>query len=94
MGAALYLAGHAWFLRILSIRGARYRVAAAVAVLATIPLGHVVAVAQLAAIPLIIAAALIAEDLPGVRRAGNTAIHTFGRTASPAGPSDGRGDKA
>ena len=88
-GAALYLAGHAWFLRIMRLRGARYRVAAAVAVLAVIPLGPLVAVAQLAAIPLIMAAALIAEDIPGVRRAGNTAIHTFGRTAGPAQPPDG-----
>jgi low temperature requirement protein LtrA len=80
-GAALYLVGHAWFVRILRIGGARYRLAAAAAVLATIPLGHVVAVAQLAAVPLIMAAALIAEDVPRVRRAGNTAIHTFGRTA-------------
>ena len=70
------------------LRGARYRFAAAVAVLAVIPLGPLVAVAQLAAIPLIMAAALITEDIPGVRRAGNTAIHTFGRTG-PAQPPDG-----
>ena len=79
-GAALFLAGHAWFLRIVGVRGARYRLAAAVGVLATIPLAHLAAVAQLAAIPLIMAAAMIAEDLPGVRRSGSTAIHTFGRT--------------
>jgi hypothetical protein len=47
---------------------------------AAIPLGHVVAVAQLAAIPLIMAVALISEDIPAVRRTGNTKIHTFGRT--------------
>jgi len=40
------------------------------------------AIAQLAAIPIIMAAAAIAEDLPGVRRNGwNTAISSFGRTA-------------
>jgi hypothetical protein len=49
-------------------------------VLATIPLGHVVAVAQLAAIPLIMATAMIIEDLPLVRRTSSTAVHTFGRT--------------
>jgi hypothetical protein len=33
------------------------------------------------------AAALIIEDLPGVRRTHRTAIRTFGRTASgPGGP--------
>jgi hypothetical protein len=48
-------------------------------VLATIPLGHLMAVAQLAAIPVIIAAALIAEDLPYVRREHSTRISTFGR---------------
>jgi hypothetical protein len=39
------------------------------------------AVAQLAAIPIIMAAAAIIEDLPVVRRAGgSTEISTFGRT--------------
>jgi low temperature requirement protein LtrA len=81
-GAALYLLGHAWFLRILGIPGSVYRVVAALVILATIPLGHLVAVAQLAAIPLIMAAAAISEDLPAARRARSTAIHTFGRTPS------------
>jgi low temperature requirement protein LtrA len=80
-GAALYLLGHAWFVRLLGLPGWRHRVLAAVAVLAVIPLGHVVAVAQLAAIPVIMAVAAIVEDLPGVRRAGSTAISSFGRTA-------------
>jgi len=85
-GTALFLVGHAWFLRVLRLRGVRYRLAAAAGVLAAIPLGHLVAIAQLAAVPLIVAAAMISEDLPIVRRAGSTATHTFGRT--PAGPDE------
>jgi low temperature requirement protein LtrA len=80
-GAALFLLAHAWFVRILGIRGAGYRLAAAAGVLLVIPLGHLKAVAQLAAVPLIMAAALIAEDLPRVIRARSTGLHTFGRTA-------------
>jgi hypothetical protein len=55
--------------------------------LLTIPLGHLYAVAQLIAVPLVMVTAMIIEDLPGVRRTRSTAIHTFGRTASgPPGP--------
>jgi low temperature requirement protein LtrA len=79
-GVAIYQLGHAGFLRLLGIGGWRHRVVAALVVLATIPLGHVLAIAQLAAIPLIMAAAAIMEDLPGVKRAGSTAISDFGRT--------------
>jgi len=79
-GVALYLLGHAWFLRFVHISGSVHRLAAAVVILGTIPLGHLVAVAQLAAIPLIMATAAIAEDLPAARRARSTALHTFGRT--------------
>lgn len=79
-GVAIYQLGHAGFLRLLGIGGWRHRVVAALVVLATIPLGHVLAIAQLAAIPLIMAAAAIIEDLPGVKRAGSTAISDFGRT--------------
>jgi len=79
-GVAIYQLGHAGFLLRLGIGGWRHRVVAALVVLATIPLGHVVAVAQLAAIPLIMAAAAIIEDLPGMRRTGSTAISDFGRT--------------
>jgi low temperature requirement protein LtrA len=79
-GAALFLLGHAWFLGILRIRGVVHRLAAAAGVLATIPLGHVVAVAQLAAIPLIMATAMIIEDLPLIRGTRSTEVHTFGRT--------------
>jgi low temperature requirement protein LtrA len=86
VGAALFLLGHASFLRILRIHGVVHRVGAAVAVLATIPLGHVLAVAQLAAIPAVIATAMIIEDLPQVRRSHSTAVHTFGRTGP--GPAD------
>jgi len=78
-GVALFLLGHAWFLRILGIPGVVHRVCAAVAVLLTIPLGALVAVAQLAAVPVIMATAMIIEDLPKVRRTGGTALHTFGR---------------
>jgi low temperature requirement protein LtrA len=80
-GVAIYQLGHAAFLRLLGLRGWLHRVGAALVVLATIPLGHVLAMAQLVAIPLIMAAAAIIEDLPGVRRAGgSTAISDFGRT--------------
>jgi low temperature requirement protein LtrA len=81
-GVALYQLGHAWFVGMLGLPGWPHRVVAALAVLATIPLGHLVAIAQLAAIPLIMAAAAIIEDLPQVRRTGgSTEISTFGRTA-------------
>jgi len=84
-GVALYLVGHAVFLRLFGLRGVPYRLAAAAVVLATIPLGHVTAIAQLAAIPIIMVAAAIAEDLPEVRRTGRTEISSFGRTAAPDG---------
>jgi low temperature requirement protein LtrA len=79
-GVALFLLGHAWFLGILGIRGAMHRVGAAAGLLAVIPLGPVVAVAQLVAIPVVMAAALIIEDIPDIRRARSTEISTFGRT--------------
>jgi low temperature requirement protein LtrA len=79
-GTALFLLGHAAFLHVLGLSGIVHRVAAAAGVLATIPLGHSFAVAQLAAVPAIMATAMIAEDLPRARRLGSTAIHTFGRT--------------
>ena len=82
-GVALYQFGHAWFVRTLGLPGWRHRVVAALAVLATIPLGRLMAVAQLAAILLIMVAAAVIEDIPKVRRSGGTAISTFGRTASP-----------
>lgn len=78
-GVALYQLGHAWFLRLLGLSGVRHRVVAALVVLATIPLGHVSAIAQLAAIPIIMIAAALIEDLPEVRRTGSTAIGNFGR---------------
>ena len=79
-GAAFFLAGHALFLRMLGLSGVVHRLAAAAGVLAAIPLGHWAAVAELAAIPVVMAAAMIAEDIPRARRAGTTAVHTFGRT--------------
>jgi low temperature requirement protein LtrA len=79
-GAALFMLGHAWFLRILHLRGVPHRLAAAALCLATIPLSQTVAIAQLVAVPLAMAIPLIIEDIPLVRRAdGSTAVHTFGR---------------
>ncbi|XVU27216.1 low temperature requirement protein A [Actinoplanes sp. CA-054009] len=82
-GVALYLLGHAWFLSLLHLRGVYHRLAAAAVALATIPLGHTLALAQLIAVVLIMVAAAIIEDLPEVRRTHSTAINDFGRT--PAG---------
>jgi low temperature requirement protein LtrA len=79
-GVALYLLGHAAFLAQLRLRGVPHRVVCALLALATIPLGHVVALAQLAALPAIMAVTAIVEDLPEVRRSGASAIGTFGRT--------------
>ncbi|MGW5366259.1 low temperature requirement protein A [Actinopolymorpha pittospori] len=77
-GIALFFLGHAWFLRILGIRGVAHRVGVAVAVLAAIPLGQVVAAAQLAALVLITAIGMIVESRTR-RRTGTTAVPTFGR---------------
>jgi low temperature requirement protein LtrA len=79
-GVALYLVGHAAFLWLLGLRGVPHRLAGAAIVLATIPLGHVVAVAQLGAILIIMVATAIIEDVPEVRRTGRTEISSFGRT--------------
>jgi hypothetical protein len=56
-----------------------HRLAAAAAVLAAIPLGHALAVVQLAVTPLVMAAAMIVEDVPRLRATRSTAVHTFGR---------------
>jgi low temperature requirement protein LtrA len=83
-GVALYLVGHAAFLWRLGLPGVPHRLVAAVLVLATVPLGHTVAIAQLAAVPVLMIVFALVEDLPRVRRAGgSTEISTFGRT--PAG---------
>jgi low temperature requirement protein LtrA len=79
VGVAVFLLGHAWFLRILRISGVWYRLISAAGVLALIPLGHWRAVAQLAAVLAVMAAAVIARDLNTVRREHTTAIHDFGR---------------
>ncbi|AEV82463.1 hypothetical protein ACWT_1445 [Actinoplanes sp. SE50] len=80
-GVAVYLLGHAVFLRLLAQPGPGYRVIVATCCLATVPLGHLLAVAQLAAVAVILAAGAIAEDIPRVRRAGlQAAIGDFGRT--------------
>jgi low temperature requirement protein LtrA len=80
-GVAIYLLGHAAFLAQLRLRGVYHRLAAAAAILATIPLGHTLAIAQLTAVAVIMVATAIIEDLPQVRREGSTAIGDFGRTA-------------
>jgi low temperature requirement protein LtrA len=79
-GVALFLLGHAWFLRMLAIPGQMHRVVAALCVLAAVPLGRVQAVALLAVTPLIMSTAMIIEDVPRLRSSGRTTIHTFGRT--------------
>jgi len=78
-GAATFLIGHAWFTTILGIPGAAYRLAAAAGVLAVIPVGRWLAVAQMTAVLVIMAAAVITRDLQTVRRQHTTAIHDFGR---------------
>ena len=84
-GVALYLLGHAAFLRRLGVPGVMHRVVTAALVLATIPLGHTLAIAQLAAIPILMTIMAMIEDLPRVRRAGgSTEISSFGRTADSA----------
>jgi hypothetical protein len=80
-GAALFLLGHAWFLRILRLRGVAHRLAAACGTLAAIPIGRIGAAAELAAIASVMAAAMIIEDVPRALRQRSTALHTFGRTA-------------
>ena len=79
-GVAVYLLGHAAFLFQLRLRGVYHRLACAAVVLATIPLGHVRAIYQLAAVVVVMVGAAIIEDLPEVRRSGSTAIGDFGRT--------------
>ena len=79
-GVALYLLGHAAFLAQLRLRGVPHRLVAATLALATIPLGHLVALAQLIALPAVMVVTAMVEDLPEVRRTGSTAIGTFGRT--------------
>ncbi|GAA4254188.1 low temperature requirement protein A [Dactylosporangium darangshiense] len=78
-GVAAFLLGHAWFLWLMGVPGAWYRVAGAVGVLAVIPLGHWRAVAQLTAVLIIMMAAAITRDLRTVRETHTTQIHDFGR---------------
>ncbi|MEV4351032.1 low temperature requirement protein A [Actinoplanes sp. NPDC049596] len=82
-GVALYMVGHAVFLRLLRLHGVYHRLAGAAVVLATIPLGHLSAIAQLVTIVVIMVATAIIEDLPEVKRSGSTAIGDFGRTPAP-----------
>ena len=80
-GVAIYLLGHAAFLALLGLRGVYHGWPRPSLMLAVIPLGHVVAIAQLAAVVVIMVATAIIEDIPEVRRSGSTAIGDFGRTA-------------
>jgi low temperature requirement protein LtrA len=80
-GVALYLGGHGIFLALFRLRGVWFRFGSAALVLATVPIGHLLAIAQLVAIPLIMVAAAITEDIPEIRRSGSTAIGDFGRGA-------------
>jgi low temperature requirement protein LtrA len=80
VGAAAFMVGHALFLMLLRLwHGVAHRLIAAVLVVLTIFIGHVDATAQLVAILVIMAGALIIEDLPQVLRARSTNLHTFGR---------------
>jgi low temperature requirement protein LtrA len=78
-GVATFLLAHAWFLWLMELSGAWFRVAAAAGVLAVIPLGHWRAVAQLAAVLIVMMTASIARDLLIVRETHTTQIHDFGR---------------
>ncbi|BCJ45151.1 low temperature requirement protein A [Actinoplanes ianthinogenes] len=79
-GVAIYLLGHAVFLRLLGQPGAAYRIGVAALCLATAPLGHLLAVAQLAAVAAIMAGGAIAEDIHRIRRSSLAeAIGDFGR---------------
>lgn len=80
-GVAIYLLGHAAFLARLRLRGVVHRLVAAAIVLAAIPLGHLMAIVQLAAVVLVMIATAVIEDVPEMRRSGGTAIGDFGRTA-------------
>ncbi|GAA4599458.1 low temperature requirement protein LtrA [Actinoplanes octamycinicus] len=81
-GVAIYLLGHAAFLRLLRLPGAAFRVGVAALCLATAPLGHALAVAQLAAVAVVMAGGAILEDVRRIRRSSLAeAIGDFGRGA-------------
>jgi low temperature requirement protein LtrA len=61
-GLAVFLLGDVWFRRVLSIGRLRYRTLAAVAALATVPIGQWLATAQLAALVVVLLATLAAES--------------------------------
>jgi low temperature requirement protein LtrA len=67
-GVALFLFGHGLFRWILHLDGARFRAGAGVAALATVPLGTIMAVVQLAAIGLVLGLAHALEYRPGRSR--------------------------
>jgi low temperature requirement protein LtrA len=68
-GVALFLAGDVWFRRVLGIGRVGYRAVAVLGALAVIPLGPVMAVAQLGALAAMLALLLTAEGhLPGRAR--------------------------
>jgi low temperature requirement protein LtrA len=72
-GVCLYLVGEAFFRFVLGIRPIAYRLAAAAAALATLPLGpNVSAAAQLVALVVILAAMLTIEEAAAQRDQGRT----------------------
>ncbi|MEV4623005.1 low temperature requirement protein A [Asanoa sp. NPDC049573] len=80
VGAAGFMVGHAAFLMLLRLRqGVIHRLVAAVLVVFTVFIGRIDATAQLVAILVVMAGALIIEDAPAVLRSRSTTLHTFGR---------------
>jgi hypothetical protein len=67
------------------LSGIPHRLAAAAGALAAVGVGRISGAAELAAVASVMAVALIIEDLPRAYRQRTTALHTFGRTASPDG---------
>jgi low temperature requirement protein LtrA len=68
-GVAVFLLGDVWFRRVLRIGAARYRLVAALLVLATVPLGVIDTIAQLGTLAVILIGLLAIEHLVGARRA-------------------------
>ncbi|RAS64639.1 low temperature requirement A protein (LtrA) [Lentzea atacamensis] len=63
-GAALFLAGQIYFRWRLKIGANRFRIIAAIAALATVPVGLWLAIAQVATLVLVFGVLLAAEDKP------------------------------
>jgi low temperature requirement protein LtrA len=80
-GISLYLASDAVFRRILRISRTRYRAAAAVLALATVPLGLIAGVLQLVGLNVLLGGMLSIE----ARGTGRQDHHTYGRPAPSTG---------